>query len=572
MIFERSLQRELAYTAGAVFMVLLTIMLTTMMIRIVGFAASGEIDPRDVVVLIGLTVIGYLAVMLIVTLFVSILFVLTRWYRDSEMVVWLASGVSQTQLIKPIAVFSTPIIILIVFFAFVGWPWSNQQSKLIKQRFQQRDEVSLLAPGQFRESPSSHRVFFIEKMSPDQGHVENVFVTSTEGGKVNVIVSKTGHTETRDDGDRFIVLENGRRYDGEPGQPNFRIMEFERYGVKIQSHQVVNTPTTTGISTPDLLANPTRDNLAEFAWRAGLPLIAINLMLLAIPLSYQNPRRSRTINLVMAVLIYLTYSNLLNVVQSWIEQGKMSFGVGHRRTAYSSSARSSRFIFWLRIRNRPLFKLSSVAVRRGPDAMRIYERYFARQIYLAFVFILFAFSGLFFFFDLINELNTVGHGNYKFALAVLRVALQTPSRFYEIIPVAALISAIYVFAQMAAASEFTIFRVSGLSTGRALRSLLKIGVPIVFVTYIIGEVVGPYTDQLTERVRLEALGSSVSTNFQSGVWVKDTLTARDNGEQVTRFVNVGQLNPDTTIANVRIYEFDSKFRLHERAHREERRV
>ncbi|WP_250499096.1 LPS export ABC transporter permease LptG [Caballeronia sp. GAWG1-5s-s] len=193
--------------------------------------------------------------------------------------------------------------------------------------------------------------------------------------------------------------------------------------------------------------------------------------------------------------------------------------------------------------------------------MRIYERYFARQIYLAFIFILFAFSGLFFFFDLINELNTVGHGNYKFTLAVLRVALQTPSRFYEIIPVAALISAIYVFAQMAAASEFTIFRVSGLSTGAALRSLLKIGVPLVLVTYIIGEVVGPYADQLSERVRLEALGSSVSSNFESGVWVKDTLSAKENGEQVTRFVNVGTLNPDTTIANVRIYEFDSKFRL-----------
>lgn len=143
----------------------------------------------------------------------------------------------------------------------------------------------------------------------------------------------------------------------------------------------------------------------------------------------------------------------------------------------------------------------------------------------------------------------------------MRVGLQTPSRFYEIIPVAALISAIYVFAQMAAASEFTIFRVSGLSTGAALRSLLKIGVPLVLITYLIGEVVGPYTDQLSERVRLEALGSSVSSNFQSGVWVKDTLTAKENGEQVTRFVNVGTLNPDTTIANVRIYEFDSKFRL-----------
>lgn len=193
--------------------------------------------------------------------------------------------------------------------------------------------------------------------------------------------------------------------------------------------------------------------------------------------------------------------------------------------------------------------------------MRLYEKYFARQIYVTFVFILFAFSGLFFFFDLISELNSIGHGNYKFGYAVLRVALQTPSRFYEIIPVAALISAIYVFAQMAANSEFTIFRVSGLATNQALRSLLKIGIPLVILTYLIGEFVGPYADQLSERVRLQALGASVSSNFQSGVWVKDTLAARENGDQVTRFVNVGSLSPDSTISNVRIYEFDSKFQL-----------
>ncbi|WP_323120985.1 LPS export ABC transporter permease LptF [Burkholderia alba] len=354
MIFERSLQRELAYTAGAVFMVLLTIMLTSMMIRIVGYAASGEVSPKDVLVLIGLTVIGYLAMILVGTLFVSILFVLTRWYKDSEMVVWLASGVSLTRLIKPIGVFSTPIILLIAFFAFVGWPWSNQQSKLIKARFQQRDEVSLLAPGQFRESTATNRVFFIEKMSPDQSKVQNVFVTTTEHGKINVVVSQTGHTEVMKNGDRFIVLENGRRYDGVPGQPNFKIMEFERYGVKIQSKQVVNQPTTTGTSTPDLLRNPTNENLAEFAWRAGLPFIALNLMILAIPLAYQNPRRGRTVNLVMAVLIYLTYSNLLNVVQSQMERGKLPFGVG-LVGLHLAVAALVWFIFWLRVRNRPLF-------------------------------------------------------------------------------------------------------------------------------------------------------------------------------------------------------------------------
>ncbi len=184
--------------------------------------------------------------------------------------------------------------------------------------------------------------------------MQNVFVTTTENGKVNVVVSQTGHTETAQNGDRFVVLENGRRYDGVPGQPNFKIMQFERYGVKIQSKPVVtHVPTTTSTPTPDLLRDPTDENLAEFAWRAGLPLIAINLMVLAIPLAYQNPRRSRTINLVMAVLIYLTYSNLLNVMQSQIEHGKMSFGVG-LVVLHLVVAGIVAFLFWMRVRNRPL--------------------------------------------------------------------------------------------------------------------------------------------------------------------------------------------------------------------------
>ncbi|GLU35451.1 LPS export ABC transporter permease LptF [Trinickia caryophylli] len=365
MIFERSLQRELAYTAGAVFMVLLTIFLTTMMIRIVGYAASGQVDPKDVVVLIGLTVIGYLAVMLVVTLFVSILFVLTRWYRDSEMVVWLASGVSLTRFIKPIATFAAPIILLVAFFAYVGWPWSNAQSKLIRARFQQRDEVALLAPGQFRESPSSHRVFFVEKMTPDQSKVRNVFVTSTENGKVSVVVSQDGHIETAKDGARFVVLQSGRRYDGEPGKPDFRIMEFERYGVKITQQPVVNRPTTTGTPTPALLRHPNDNNLAEFAWRTGLPLMAINLVLLGIPLAYQNPRRGRTINLVMAVLIFLTYSNLLNVMQSWIEQGRLSFVAGLVGLHLVVTALVV-VVFWMRVRNRPL--ISRAMFSRSKEA------------------------------------------------------------------------------------------------------------------------------------------------------------------------------------------------------------
>jgi len=181
-----------------------------------------------------------------------------------------------------------------------------------------------------------------------------VFVTSTENGKVSVIVSSQGHVEISPNGDRFVVLENGRRYDGEPGALDYKIMEFQRYGVKLENAQLTSVPTASTTSTLALLQAPNPANLAELAWRAGLPLIAINLFLLAIPLAYQNPRRGRTINLVLAVLIYLTYSNLLNLVQNWIEQQKISFVFGllflHVIVAIVVAG-----LFWFRVRNRPLF-------------------------------------------------------------------------------------------------------------------------------------------------------------------------------------------------------------------------
>lgn len=357
MIFQRSLQRELAYTAGAVFMVLLTIMLTTMMIRIVGSAAAGKADPRDVVILIALTIVGYLAVMLIVSLFVSILVVLTRWYRDSEMVVWQASGLSLTAFIRPLAIFSTPIVLLIAFCSFVAWPWSSAQQARLGARFQQRDDLAMIAPGQFSESASNQRVFFVEKLSPGSQRVQNVFVTSTENGKLFVVVSKEGFIETQPNGDRFVVLENGRRYDGEPGHSDFRIIEFKRYGVKMEDKPTVDMPTTRGTPTRDLIANPTLENKGELAWRIGLPLTGVTLMLLAIPLAYQNPRRGRTINMVFAVLIYLTYSNLQNVMQNWISQGKMPFAIGVV-LLHVVIAAIALLMLWRRIRNRPFFTLN----------------------------------------------------------------------------------------------------------------------------------------------------------------------------------------------------------------------
>ncbi|PSB92248.1 LPS export ABC transporter permease LptF [Candidatus Pandoraea novymonadis] len=330
MIFQYSLQRELNYTAGAVFMVMITVILTTMMIRILGFAAAGHADPRDILVLIGLTVVSYLAIILIITLFVSVLFVLTRWHKDSEMIIWFSSGLSSTDFILPVLRFSTPFIASIAFCALVAWPWANQHINLLKQRFTQRDDVAMITSGQFRESASNQRVFFVESISPNASHVHNVFVSGTENSKVNIVISKNGQIELTPNGDRYIILENGCRYDGEPDKPSYRVMEFERYGVKIEnaSHRSVGNAPTKSLSTNALLQDMTPIHQGEIVWRFGLPMLAINLVLLAIPLAHQNPRHGRTGNLVIAVLVYLSYSNLLSLSQAWVAQEKLSLTIG----------------------------------------------------------------------------------------------------------------------------------------------------------------------------------------------------------------------------------------------------
>ncbi|MDT6960427.1 MULTISPECIES: LPS export ABC transporter permease LptG [unclassified Cupriavidus] len=193
--------------------------------------------------------------------------------------------------------------------------------------------------------------------------------------------------------------------------------------------------------------------------------------------------------------------------------------------------------------------------------LAVYERYFARLIYGVFAFILFAVLSLFIFFDMLNELESV-QGGYTSLVAFFHVMLQAPTRVYEVLPIAVLISAIYVFSQLASQSEFTIFRVAGLNTRQALFSLFKLAVPLALVTFVFGEFIGPAAEQYAQKIKLQAIGATVSSGFRSGVWVKDRdRDTSAGGGEITRFVNVQGLRPDQTINGITIYEFDQDYRL-----------
>jgi len=193
----------------------------------------------------------------------------------------------------------------------------------------------------------------------------------------------------------------------------------------------------------------------------------------------------------------------------------------------------------------------------------IYERYLARQIYAAFGFILFALVALFLFFDILSELGSVS-GQYTLPLALLHVLLKAPSRISEIIPIAGLIGSIYVFAMLASQSEFTILRIAGLDIKRGLTTLAKIALPLIILTLLISEWLGPYAESISDQVRMKALGSAYESQFRTGVWVKDRLRDEDGSGPIrpgVRYVNVGKIEKDNEIKNIRMYEFDDAYRL-----------
>jgi lipopolysaccharide export system permease protein len=329
MIFQRALQRELASAAGATFTVLFTILSTWTLIAILGRAAGGKVGSGDVLALIAFQVLNYLPTILILTSFISVLAAVTRSYRDSEMVVWFAAGQSLLRWVRPVVIFGLPLVVLVAGLALVVTPWANLKKAEYVQRFQKREDLQRVAPGQFRESVSSKRVFFVEGSGNGSNVVQNVFVNSIENGAHAIVVAKEGTIESDGKGGQFLVLKNGRRYQGVPGRADFRSMEFERYSMRVATKvPVLGTELSVdAMSLPALLAVPSRATMAELLYRISAPIMAVVLLLLAIPLGFVNPRAGSSANLILAVLIFFTYSNMTKLAEASVKQGKLPFGM-----------------------------------------------------------------------------------------------------------------------------------------------------------------------------------------------------------------------------------------------------
>ena len=318
-VFKEAVQAWFSVTA-----ILLFILLSNQFARVLGDAAKDKIPKDAVFSVIGLTATQYLTIIGPFGAFLAIMLAMARLYRDSEMPAMMALSVGPSSLYRPLSWMLLPLSALVGYLALVTGPQAILAVERISAEAGRNVDLAAFEAGRFIQTGDSGTVVYAEAVEAD-GSLTNVFVERRveSNDSVEVVVAERGYqTRSNDESQRFIVLENGRRYEGVPGTHEFQIIEFEEHGLPF----AVRPPSIIEIdpeaqSTSELLSANTPAAIAELQWRASIPLSVLILGFLAVPLSRSQPRQGRYGKLGIGVLIYLIYFNLLGAAKVWVEQG-----------------------------------------------------------------------------------------------------------------------------------------------------------------------------------------------------------------------------------------------------------
>lgn len=338
---------------GAALLALAGIVLVTQTVRFLGRAALGDVDNEAVLPFVAFGLLNYLPILLSLALFLGVFLTLSRLWQDSEMIIWQGAGMGPLSWLWPVLRFAIPVALLIAVLSLVVSPWVVQKRAEYKQLLSARDEASSLVPGVFIESGDGNRVFFVEGIDKQAGVVEKIFIQSLQNGRHGVIVARSGHVASAENGDRFLTLTSGRRYEWVPGNADYRLIEFERYAVRLEPsvmEALAGSPRTT--RTSDLLAHSGPAYRAEWVWRLSFPISALLLAIFAIPASHINPRAGRSLNVIFAMLVYTAYYNLIGLSEAWVARQTLS-ATASMLLVHGSMAGLLTWLFWRQTRGLP---------------------------------------------------------------------------------------------------------------------------------------------------------------------------------------------------------------------------
>jgi lipopolysaccharide export system permease protein len=373
LIVFRYLSREVLLTLSAVSAVLLVIIMSGRFIKYLAQAASGALDPGSLFLIMGFRLPGFLQLILPLGLFLGILLAYGRLYLESEMTVLSATGMSQQRLLGMTLFPATLVALLVAWLSLSLAPQGANQFQLLLNKQDAMTEFDTLVPGRFQSLADGTRVTYTERLSDDRSNLGGVFIsqknTSADKSKdrgITVLVAEKGRQEIQADGNRYLILDNGYRYDGNPGQADYRAIKYDTYGVLLPKPDASDEVTARdAMPTRDLWGSDDPRVRTELQWRLSLPLLVFIVTLMAVPLSRVNPRQGRFLKLLPAILLYMAYLTILISARGALEKGKIPAALGLWWVHALFLAIGLGLLYWEPLRLKLASRRSALEVARG---------------------------------------------------------------------------------------------------------------------------------------------------------------------------------------------------------------
>lgn len=330
MILTRYVVREVSQAFVAVFGVLLLIYVSHRFVRYLALAAGGDLDRQVIAQLLGLKVLIALGLIVPLAFFLGVLLGLGRLYRDSEITALMAGGIGIGRILLSVSAVALVVALAVGVVTLYLAPHAFEISMNLQAKPAEASEIRGIIAGQFRELGDGRRVFYAERVSDDRNRVENVFVQMADRDPPFILTSKGGRQSVDPKtGDRFLVLENGHRYEGRPGQVDFVITRFMEHAVRIKESPVVERAAkVAAVPTSTLWHGGDARGAAELQWRISMPLSVMLLGALAVLLARTAPRQGRYGKLFTGILAYFLYGNLLGIARELTDQGDIPDPIG----------------------------------------------------------------------------------------------------------------------------------------------------------------------------------------------------------------------------------------------------
>ncbi len=358
MIIFRYLAREVLVSTTAVTAVLLLIISSARLIKYLAEAATGKLDASFVFLVMFWRIPGFLELLLPLGLFLGILLALGRLYLDSEMVVLRACGISQRRLVLYTLGPASLVAGLVALLSLWVAPLGAAKSEAIWQVQESRSELEMLTPGRFLSQTRGRQVTYAESYDSESDQLREVFIAQRDdkGQPVVLIANSAQRQDIPNYDGRFLVLEDGYRYDGEPGQAAYSRTRYDRYGIRLPEAELGGEITELdALSTMTLLQSEEAAQQARLHWRLSLPVLAFIVTLIAVPMSKTNPRQGRFAKLIPSIVVYLLYLSLLTSTRSAVEEGEQSvwllWGIHAAFLVFAANLILAEH-FWMRVRNR----------------------------------------------------------------------------------------------------------------------------------------------------------------------------------------------------------------------------